>query len=112
MTAWKDLERRICRALGGERSGPLGKLGADCQGTPFAVECKRTSRMPCQQWLAQAKAHGKRDGKPWLLVIAGHNDRRPIAVLDFWQFAELAQKAGLIPTPLEIAPDPPEESAA
>lgn len=106
MTAWKDLERRVCRALGGERSGPLGRLGSDCNGTPFAVEVKRTTR-PCLrgEWLEQARAHQRREGRPWLLVIAGHGDRRPVAVMDFWELAELAQKAGLLPTPLVVEPE-------
>jgi hypothetical protein len=42
MTAWKDLERRVCRALGGERTGPGG--GSDCVYTEFSVEVKRSKR--------------------------------------------------------------------
>lgn len=84
MSAWKQLELRICRALGGERSGPLGKGAADCVGTPFAVEVKRCAKPSLREkWLEQARAHGKREGKPWLLVIAGHGDRAPVAILDF-----------------------------
>ena len=42
--AWKDLERRVCRALGGVRRGPLGRGSSDCVGSvPFAVEVKRSS---------------------------------------------------------------------
>ena len=102
--AWKDLERRVCRALGGQRGGPIGAAVSDCIGTPFAVECKRSKRrVPEGRWIAQAEAQSRREGKPWLLVVAGHNDRRPIAVLDFWELAELAQDAGLI-GPLEVDP--------
>jgi hypothetical protein len=97
VSAWKDLERRVCRALGAERAGPRGKHGSDDDGSaPFSVEVKRTARMPAQKAIAQARRQGKQDGRPWLLVMAGHNDSRPIAVLDFWVLAELAQKAGLI----------------
>lgn len=104
MTAWKDLERRVARALGGERSGPLGRHGSDATGTPFAVECKRTTRYQLRQaWIAQARRQAKQEGRPWLLVVSEHNDRRPVVVLDFWAFAEIAQKAGLIPTPLDVA---------
>ena len=104
MSAWKDLERRIARALGGERSGPLGRHSSDATGTSFALECKRTTRYSLRRtWIEQARRQSKAEGRPWLLVISEHADRRPIVVLDFWAFAEIAQAAGLIPTPLEIA---------
>lgn len=99
MTAWKDLERRVCRALGGERSGPLGREGADCQGVPFAVEVKRSSRPGppvLAKWVEQAREHGRRDGLPWLVVVAGHNDREPIVALDFAAFVTIAQRADVI----------------
>jgi len=108
VSAWKDLERRVCRALGAERRpsiGPTGwARGSDDDGTaPFAVECKRTTRYQLRrQWIEQARRQA--DGRPWLLVVAEHNDRRPIAVLDFWTLAELAQDAGRI-GPLEVEPE-------
>jgi hypothetical protein len=97
VTAWKALERRVARALGGERAGPLGRYGSDIRGTPFSVECKRTSRYQLRAaWIAQARRQGRDEEKPWLLVIAEHGDRLPIVVLDFWAFAEIAERAGLI----------------
>jgi hypothetical protein len=104
VTAWKDLERRVCRALGSERRpsvGPQGwAQGSDDDGTaPFSVECKRTTRYSLRRvWVEQARRQSKADGRPWLLVIAEHNDSRPLAVMDFWALAELAQRAGLIGT--------------
>jgi len=56
------------------------------------------------KWILQAKAQSKREHKPWLVVVAGHNDRRPIVAMDFWAFAQLAQEAGRIPNPIEITP--------
>lgn len=103
VTAWKDLERRIARALGGKRRGP--ESGSDVIGTPFSVECKRTASTTGGirgAWIAQARAQGRADDQPWLLVVAGHNDRRPVVVMDFWHFAELAQEAGRIPNPLVV----------
>lgn len=108
MTAWKDLERRVARALGGERNGP--RPGSDVVGTPFSVEVKRTTRYCLRStWIAQARRQGKAEGKPWLLVIGQHNDRRPLVVMDFWVAAEMAQRAGLIPTPLEVPGSTAEE---
>jgi hypothetical protein len=102
--AWKDLERRVCVLLGGRRGGPTGAETSDCVGTPFAVEVKRSSRAGppiLSRWVLQAKTNGRREGRPWLLVVAGHNDRRPIACLDLHVLADLAQQAGVIPTPLD-----------
>jgi len=114
VTAWKDLERRVCRALGAERRPSVGAsgwaTGSDDDGTaPFSVECKRTTRYSLRRsWIEQARRNGKLDGRPWLLVVSEHNDRRPIAVMDFWALAELAQKAGLIGT---VQVDEPEVAA-
>ncbi len=100
--AWKGLERRVCRALGAERRPSIEAgwwtSGSDDDGScAFAVECKRTSRYSLQRkWLEQARRQAKADGRPWLLVIAEHNDRAPIAVLDFWALVELAREAGRI----------------
>jgi hypothetical protein len=101
MTAWKDLERRVAKALGGHRNGP--NPGSDVIGTPYSVECKRTTRYCLRRsWIEQARRQSKRDRRPWLLVISEHNDRQPIVVLNFYEFAALAQRAGVLPE-LEIA---------
>ena len=103
--AWKDLERRVCKALGGRRAGPIGAAVSDCVNVPFAVEIKRSSRPGppvLAAWVKQAREQGNREKRPWLLVVAGHHDRRPIVCLDFLAFAQLAQEAGRIPTPLEV----------
>jgi hypothetical protein len=100
MSAWKDLERRVCRALGSSRRGQVTgsgwAKGSDNDETgPFSIECKRTKRYQLpRRWINQARRHGKAEGRPWLLVISEHNDRRPLAVMDFWRFAELCQDAG------------------
>lgn len=106
-TAWKALELRICRALGGRRGGPTGSNTSDCVNVPFAVEIKRSSRPGppvLSKWILQARQQSKRERKPWLVVVAGHNDRRPIIAMDFWAFAQIAQEAGRIPTPIEEPP--------
>jgi hypothetical protein len=103
--AWKDLELRICRALGGRRAGPIGAAVSDCVNVPFAVEVKRCTRYQLRKaWIEQARAQAKREGLPWLLVVAEHRERRPIIVMDFWYFVEICQEAGLIPKPFEVAP--------
>ena len=102
-TAWKDLERRVCRALGAQRRPSVGTSGwasgSDDDGqAPFSVETKRTTRYSLRRaWIEQARRNAKTDGRPWLLVISEHYDKRPIAVLDFWVLAQLAQEAGRIP---------------
>ncbi len=92
MTAWKDHERRVARALGGERSGPLGRHGSDMTGGAFAVECKRTTRYSLRRaWIEQARRQSKAEGLPWLLVISEHRDRSPIAILDFHEFVAILE---------------------
>lgn len=98
MTAWKDLERRIARRLGGERSGPLGKHGSDVTGTPWAIEIKRSKASFRVAWIEQAQEQGRRERKPWLLVVARHNDRKPIVVCELDHFLELAEGANWLDT--------------
>lgn len=82
MTAWKDLERRVARCMSGKRSGPTGIGGEDVTGTPFSIECKRTTRYALRRsWIEQAQRQSKQNGKPWLLVISEHRDRDPIACM-------------------------------
>lgn len=101
MTAWKDLELRVCRSLGGERSGPLGKGCSDCTyDVPFSVEIKRSKRAGppvLASWIKQAREHARKEKRPWLVVVAGHNDRHPIVALDFETFLTLAHDAGRLP---------------
>lgn len=80
----------------------MGAAVSDCVGVPFSVECKYTTRPSLRsEWLTQARAQSKREGKPWALIIAGHNDRNPIAVVDFRTLVTLARRAGLIEDPGE-----------
>lgn len=109
MTAWKDLERRIAAALGGRRAGPTGAAVSDVVGVPFSVEIKRSVRPGppvLSAWIIQARNQARRENQPWLVVVAGHNDRRPICALDFYEFVQLAQAAGRIPTPILIEEEP------
>lgn len=104
-TAWKDLERRVCRALGAQRRPSVGAhgwaRGTDDDGSaPFAVEVKRTKVVQLRAlWLAQARGNAKASGRPWLLAIGTHNSRRILAVLDFDDLVALATEAGRIPAP-------------
>lgn len=84
-TAWKALELRIARSWGGSRSGPTGRDGPDVAGVPLAIQIKRTSRSTGGvqgSWIRQAKIDGAKTGLPWILVVAQHGDRNPIAVVD------------------------------
>lgn len=97
MTAWKDLERRVALKLGGRRTGPAGQAVSDVIGTPWSVEIKRAKTSFRVAWIEQAKQQGKKENKPWLLVVARHHDREPIAICDFSEFLKLAQKSGYAP---------------
>jgi len=98
VTAWKALERRVCAQLGGRRGGPIGAAVSDCVGVPWSVEIKRSARgCVLTSWLAQAQQQSRREGRPWLLVVAGHNDRKPTVTLELAEFRRLAIQAGAIP---------------
>jgi hypothetical protein len=118
--AWKDLEKRVCRLFGTNRRPSVGAAGwaqgSDDDGTgPFAIETKRTTRYQLRSaWIDQARRNAKKDGRPWVLVIAEHGDRleppagahrysyrRAVAVVDVYWLAEVCQQAGLLPE-LEI----------
>lgn len=93
MTAWKALELRVAKTLGGTRTGPLGRHMSDVQDVPYAVECKRTTRYSLRRvWIEQARRQSKQEGKPWLLVISEHADREPIVVMDFKTFAAMVNE--------------------
>lgn len=95
MSAWKDLERRIARSLGGERTGPAGRAVSDVVGTPWSVEVKRSKGgVPERRMLDQAIEQGRKEGKPWLLVVARHGDRRPIVTMEFSEFLRIAGLEG------------------
>lgn len=100
MTAWKDFERRTARLFGGERSGPLGKHGSDGNGDcRVSLECKRTTRYSLRRaWVEQARRQSKQEGRPWVLAIAEHNDRAPIAVVDLGWLASLLGSAQPVET--------------
>src|SRR5690242_8517981 len=92
--AWKRWERRACAALGGTRRGPLGKHASDGVDLPVALECKYTTRYQLQTvWLEQARRQRTQEGLPSLIAIAAHNDRNPIAVVDFNWLAALLNPA-------------------
>jgi hypothetical protein len=103
--AWKALERRKCRDLGGERRGQIGpggtwSRGSDDSGTlPISLQVKRTKRyMLRRSWIEQARRDAKEDGRGWWVIAQDeHNDRYgglatmpwPLAVeLINWYFGE------------------------
>lgn len=94
----KDAERRVCRLFGGER-GPVGYAVSDCVNTPFSIEVKRSKGgSPRVAWIEQARSQGHREGKPWLLAIVGHNDRRPTGTMDLEQLAGMVEALRQIAT--------------
>ena len=104
--AWKAFELRIAKALGGRRAGPTGAAVSDIVGVPWAVEIKRSARGGVyERWLTQARAQGKTERRPWLLVVGRHHDRDPICVLAFAEFLRLAHAAGEVPIPEAPIPD-------
>lgn len=92
-SAWKVTQRRICR-LWGMESAWRGEHGSDGRGErTVSLEVKRSKRrVPEGAWIAQAVAQGRAEGLPWVLVVVGHNDRAPIAVVDHAWLLELYRR--------------------
>ena len=109
MTAWKDLERRVMAALGTRRRGQVVQggwaRGSDDDGTgPFNIEVKRTEKYQIRQkWIEQVKAQQQEDGRPWLLVVAEHYDRRPLVICELTTMVYLLRAAGVIPDDSPLA---------
>ena len=93
---WSVFQRKIARQWGGQKTW-RGEKGSDGRGCVVSLETKRRKggRILSAD-VAQAKRQGKEDGLPWLLVVADHNDRDPLAVVSHKWLVELAQKAGLL----------------
>jgi hypothetical protein len=95
--AWRRRQREIARQWGGTGTwrGQPGSDGGD--GCPVSLEVKRSKRTGIlATWITQARTQGKTDRQPWVLVVAGHNDRQPIAVVDHGWLLNLARQAGLL----------------
>lgn len=112
--SWKRAQRRICRQWGSE-SAWRGEPGADDKdaSAPVSLEVKYSKRrVPLGAWIAQAARQGRDDGRPWVLVVVGHHDRNPIAVVEHAWLLALAQKAGLLTRDLEADDEAPTTSRA
>ena len=69
-TTWKASERAIAARLGGKRTGPSGRAGADVLAPGLAVEVKCRKAFPV--WLTGAMTQA---------LKAGGKDRLPVVVL-------------------------------
>jgi hypothetical protein len=97
VTAWKRVELRVSRALGGERRGQTRRCERDCASVPWSVNVERSRRGTLERrWIDEAIGLGLRERLPWLLVVARHDDRAPVIVLLFGAFLELARTAAPI----------------
>lgn len=97
-TNWKNAERLICRALGGERRGPTGKRVSDCtDDVPWAVSIKHSRRgTPLGRWLIEAKQLGRMEKKPWLLCVKRFRSHGFTVTMEGLDFVRMAHSAGLL----------------
>lgn len=94
--SWSSFQRRCARAWGGQKTW-RGEHGSDARGAVVSLETKRRKggRILSAD-VAQARRQGKEDGLPFVLVVADHNDRDPLAVVSHRWLLDLAKKAGLL----------------
>lgn len=68
---WKGVELEICRRLGGERTGPVGKDGPDCTGIEhLGVQIKHGKQIPktIQKWMGQTIGDCPEEKLPLLIM--------------------------------------------
>jgi hypothetical protein len=96
--AWKATERKKCRELGGERTGPRGFGLPDCVGVKVALEVKRYKRFVflTKDW-EQAVENATRVGLPPVLSVkeSGRGGRDMVQMRVF-DMSTLAGHAGEI----------------
>jgi len=74
---WKAVELKICRMLGGDRTGPTGRDTSDCVHPWLGVEIKTRKRVPgyIRDWVEQAKSNIKLPGRLPIVVWHQTGDR-------------------------------------
>lgn len=87
----KREEARVAALFGGARAGNRGLPGSDVAGdVPWSVEVKNVSLLGIRgAWIDQARASGRREGKPWLLIVRRKGAHRPTVTLELEHFLEL-----------------------
>lgn len=88
---WKAVERAICRYLGSERTGPIGREGPDCDHKQLAIQVKHRENLPT--WLLDTVKQTKKQagGRFPVLVLHpyGAAVEDSIAILTLDQFRQL-----------------------
>jgi hypothetical protein len=101
-TRGKSFERLCATAFGGQRQPNTGKPGPDVITPTLVVECKRVTMSGIRgEWIAQARIHSRKHGRPWILVRALRGSPSSVTVMDTRFALELLRGAGLIPETVE-----------
>ena len=101
---WKNIERKKCRDMGGQRKGQIGpdgySQGSDDDGSIWcSLEVKYVNRYTLRQsWIDQARRNGEHDGRPWVIAMEQRRDKGSGLFICEWNTGvELAALAGLNP---------------
>ena len=80
---WKDQERRIAQALGGQRVLQLGNTSPDVAGDDFVAEVKDRKRVSREIYerLSLIESHRKRSGKPYAMLVYTTPGEKPVYLL-------------------------------
>ena len=98
---WKAVERGVCRYLGGDRQGPIGREGPDCAipGGKLAVQIKHRENLPT--WLLDMvdQTLGQANSEQFPLLVL-HPFGRPIqqslVIVTLENARILLEKSGII----------------
>ena len=101
---WKNIERKKCRDMGGQRKGQVGaggySRGSDDDGSIWcSLEVKYVSRYTLRHsWIEQARRNGADDGRPWVIAMQERFDKASGLFIAEWDTGvELTSLAGLNP---------------
>jgi hypothetical protein len=94
---WKNLEKKVAGALGGERQFNTGTHNKeDVVHDLFVVECKLRAKLGFKSWYEQAKKHVKKgSGKIALLVCKQKGQKGEFVILKLEDFVALMDREGV-----------------
>lgn len=92
----KQFERDCAKAFGGKRTGYIHGY-ADVTCDQLVIECKRVDEASVRgTWIEQGREHGRKFGKPWLVVHARKGSPLSTTTMDTRLAIQLLAKAGMI----------------
>lgn len=90
---WKQVERKICKSLGGERT-PLSGFSSrhthgDCINVPEYVEIKHREKIVFLKAFKESEEKAKKEGKPLLFIIKEKHQHGAITFMTLERYLDI-----------------------